>query len=37
MDKEEAIKAGLYNVISDEIEEGYFAELRKLSIHPEII
>ena len=37
MDKEEAIRAGLYNVISDEIEEGYFGELRKLSIHPEII
>ena len=37
MDKEEAIAAGLYNVISDDIDEGYFAELRKLSIHPEII
>lgn len=37
MDKEEAVKAGLYNVISDDIDEGYFAELRKLSIHPEII
>lgn len=37
MDKEEAIRDGLYNVISDEIEEGYFGELRKLSIHPEII
>lgn len=37
MDKGEAIRAGLYNVISDEIEEGYFGELRKLSIHPEII
>ena len=37
MDKDEAIAAGLYNVISDDIDEGYFAELRKLSIHPEII
>ena len=37
MDKAAAIEAGLYNVISDEIEEGYFGELRKLSIHPEII
>ena len=37
MDKDEAIAAGLYNIISDEIDEGYFAELRKLSIHPEII
>ena len=37
MDKEEAVKAGLYNVINDEVEEGYFSELRKLSIHPEII
>ena len=36
MDKEEAVKAGLYNVINDEVEEGYFSELRKLSIHPEI-
>ena len=37
MDKEEAVKAGLYNVINAEVEEGYFSELRKLSIHPEII
>ena len=37
MDREDAIKAGLYNVISDEVEEGYFGELKKLSIHPEII
>ncbi len=37
MDKEEAVAAGLYNVIGEEVEEGYFAELRKLSIHPEII
>ena len=32
MDKAAAIEAGLYNVISDEVEEGYFGELRKLSI-----
>ena len=37
MDREDAIKAGLYNIISDEVEEGYFGELKKLSIHPEII
>ena len=37
MDKDAAIAAGLYNVIGDDVEEGYFAELRKLSIHPEII
>ncbi len=37
MDKDAAIAAGLYNIISDDIDEGYFAELRKLSIHPEII
>lgn len=37
MDKEEAKKAGLYNIVPDSIDEGYFEELRKLSIHPEII
>ncbi len=37
MDKDAAIAAGLYNVISEDLEEGYFAELRKLSIHPEVI
>lgn len=37
MDKEEAIKAGLYEIISDEVDEEYFANLRNLSIHPEII
>jgi phosphoglucomutase len=37
MDKDAAVAAGLYNIISDDVEEGYFAELRKLSIHPEII
>jgi phosphoglucomutase len=37
MDKDAAIAAGLYQMIGDEVDEGYFAELRKLSIHPEII
>ena len=37
MDKQEAIDAGLYNIIDDSVDEGYFAELRALSIHPEII
>ena len=37
MDKETAIKAGLFNIIPDEIDEKYFDELRKLSIHPEVI
>lgn len=37
MDKDAAIAAGLYNIIGEDVEEGYFAELRKLSIHPEII
>lgn len=37
MDKQEAIGAGLYEIISDEVDEEYFAELRNLSIHPEII
>lgn len=37
MAKEEAVAKGLYQVISDEIDERYFEELRKLSIHPEVI
>ena len=37
MDKDEAIKAGLYNVIGKEIDDKYIAELKKLIIHPEII
>lgn len=37
MDKEEAVRAGLYNVIGSDIDEAYYAELRNLSIHPEII
>lgn len=37
MDKDEAIKAGLYNIIDSSVDEGYFGELRNLSIHPEVI
>lgn len=37
MDKEEAIKLGLYNVIGAEIDDSYIAELKKLSLNPEKI
>lgn len=37
MDKEDAVKSGLYNIIGDEVDEAYYEELRNLSIHPEII
>ncbi len=37
MDKEEAVKAGLYQVIGAEIDDAYMAELKKQIIHPEII
>ena len=37
MDKEEAIAAGLYNVLDDSIDEKYFEAVRALSIHPETI
>lgn len=37
MDKEEAVKAGLYNVIGKEIDDAYMVELKKQIIHPEII
>lgn len=37
MDKEAAIKAGLYQVIGEEIDDRYIAELKKQIIHPEII
>lgn len=37
MDKEEAIKAGLYEVIGAEIDDKYIEELKKLVVHPEII
>ena len=37
MDKDAAIKAGLYNVIGKEIDDLYMVELKKQIIHPEII
>ena len=37
MAKEEAVAAGLYNVIGKEIDDRYMEELKKQSIHPEII
>ncbi|MCR5118699.1 MAG: phospho-sugar mutase [Lachnospiraceae bacterium] len=37
MDKEEAVKAGLYEVIGKEIDDAYMVELKKQIIHPEVI
>ena len=37
MTKEEAVKAGLYRVIGKELDDRYMEELKKQSIHPEII
>lgn len=37
MDKEEAVKAGLYQVIGKEIDDAYMVELKKQIIHPEVI
>jgi phosphoglucomutase len=37
MDIEEAKSNGLYNVIGEEIDDKYIAELKKLIIHPEVI
>lgn len=37
MDKDAAIKAGLYNIIGKEIDDAYMVELKKQIIHPEII
>ncbi len=37
MDKAEAVKAGLYNVIGKEIDDAYMVELKKQVIHPEVI
>lgn len=37
MDKEEAIKAGLYQTIGKEMDDAYMVELKKQIIHPEII
>jgi phosphoglucomutase len=37
MDKEEAIKKGLYNVVGNEMDDSYIGELKKLVINPEVI
>ncbi len=37
MSKEDAVAAGLYQVIGAEIDDAYMAELKKQIIHPEII
>ena len=37
MDKQEAINAGLYEVIGKEIDDMYMAELKKQIIHPDVI
>ena len=37
MDKEEAVKAGLYQVIGKEIDDAYMTELKKQIIHPDVI
>lgn len=37
MDKDEAVKAGLYNVIGSEIDDSYIAALKKQVINPDII
>ena len=37
MSKEDAMAQGLYEVIGKEIDDAYMAELKSLSIHPEVI
>ena len=37
MAEEDAVAAGLYDVIGKEIDDRYMEELKKQSIHPEII
>ena len=37
MSEEDAVKAGLYHTIGQEIDDAYIEELKKQSIHPEII
>lgn len=37
MDKQEAVNAGLYQVIGKEIDDAYMAELKKQIIHPDVI
>ena len=36
MDKEEAVKAGLYNVIGSDIDDKYIAQLKKQVVNPDI-
>lgn len=37
MGKDEAIKAGLYNVVADEVDDAYIAELKKQVINPDVV
>ena len=37
MDKDEAVAKKLYNVISDDLDDAYMEELKKLIIHPDVI
>lgn len=37
MEKETAVAQGLYNVIGSEIDDAYMEELKKQSVHPEVI
>lgn len=37
MDKEDAVKAGLYHTIGKEIDEAYIAEIKKLCLNPDAI
>ena len=37
IEKDEAVKAGLYNVIGEDIDDKYMEQLKKQSIHPDII
>lgn len=37
MEEKEAVKLGLYNVIDENLDDRYMEELKKQSIHPEII
>lgn len=37
MDKAEAVAAGLYNVIGDDVDDAYIAELKKQVINPDVV
>ncbi len=37
MDKAEALAAGLYNVIGDDVDDAYIAELKKQVINPDVV